>query len=213
MKEKIKFSAARARKFQEIISKNIIIKKLDSVPKRVAGIDASYKKEIGIGSAVVYDLMSKKIVERVVVKDLIKIPYIPGFLAYRELPLVLKAFFSLKNKPELLLIDGHGRAHPRKAGLASHVGYLLKIPTIGVAKKLLVGEELKKGDKTYILYKNEIVGVVHEKDNKKLFVSIGNLITLEESYQIIDMLRVNRRLPIPLDEADTLTKRYVKNEI
>jgi deoxyribonuclease V len=112
-------------------------------------------------------------------------PYIPGFLSFREIPLVIKAFEKLTTTPNLVLVDGQGFAHPRRIGFASHLGLFLGIPTIGCAKSRLIGEfetpGVTRGSFTDLTDGSEVVGaVVRTKDRvKPLFISIGNMINLD----------------------------------
>lgn len=114
-------------------------------------------------------------------------PYIPGFLSFREMPLAIEAFEKLRITPDLVMVDGQGLAHPRRFGIASHLGLFLNLPTIGCAKSHLIGEyEMPAeagGSYTYISDKGEIIGaVVRTKDHvKPVFVSTGNKISLDDA--------------------------------
>lgn len=114
-------------------------------------------------------------------------PYIPGFLSFREMPLAIKAFEKLNITPDLVMVDGQGIAHPRRFGIASHLGLFLNLPTIGCAKSPLIGEyempASASGSYTYITDKDETIGaVVRTKDKvKPVFVSIGSRISLDDA--------------------------------
>jgi deoxyribonuclease V len=140
-------------------------------------------------------------------------PYIPGYLSFREGPAILAAFRKMTTLPDLLLFDGQGIAHPRRAGIASHLGVLLNIPTIGCAKSRLVGESEKpapeKGAWSPLYYKDEVVGavLVTRSGCKPLFISPGHLITLQEAIKVVLHLTPRFRLPEPIRAADSLSKR------
>ena len=139
-------------------------------------------------------------------------PYVPGLLGFREAPCVIRTFGKLREHCDMIMIDGHGLAHPRGFGLACHVGVLLDIPAIGVAKKCLYGTfvepGLKKGEKALIRGKNsEIVGVaLRTRDRvKPVFVSVGNRTNLDTAVMIA--LECSRGLRIP--EPTRLADKYV----
>ncbi len=150
-------------------------------------------------------------------KSKIELPYIPGFLAFREAPNLIKAYAKLQSKPDLIMVDGHGIAHPRGLGIASHLGVLLNTPTIGVAKKVLVGSfempERIKGSFSDLLWKEKKIGyALRTKDKvKPVFISPGNLISFDESLEItINTLR-NHKLPEPTRLADLYSKKLKIN--
>lgn len=130
---------------------------------------------------VVFD--GKRVISKTIVEGIVNTPYIPGLLAMRELELMLKAFEKSNIKPDILLIDGHGQAHPRLCGIAMHVGQELDIPSIGVGKKLLVGEfsypAPRRGAFESIIYKSRVVGyALRTKDGvKPVFVSAGHKVS------------------------------------
>lgn len=144
----------------------------------------------------------------------IELPYIPGFLAFREIPNLLKTFSKIENQPDLIMVDGNGIIHPRGLGIASHLGVELGIPTIGVAKKLLYGNftppGLTKGHYTDIITKTgEVIGYAYRsKDNvNPVFVSPGHLVTLQSSLEIFKMTLKKHKLPEPTRIADKYSKQ------
>jgi deoxyribonuclease V len=134
-------------------------------------------------------------------------PYVPGLLSFREIPAVLKALKNLPLRPDLLMCDAQGRAHPRRFGLACHVGVLLDIPAIGVAKSLLVGDHrppgFKRGGSARLVYKGEVVGrVLRTRDDvKPVFVSVGHRVTLEQAVRWTLRCCRGVRLPEPTRRA------------
>ncbi len=197
-------------KLQKEMRKLVTEKLLNKKVRFIGGADVSTTKfsKIGFGGIVVLDLENKlEFVDSSVVSDEIEIPYIPGLLGFREVPILLKAYSKLKIKPDLIIVDGQGKIHPRGFGLACHLGVELNCPTIGCAKSHLCGsfEQPPKirGSKTPIILKEEIVGyALITKDNvNPVFVSVGNLITLEESVKIILNTSPEYRLPEPIRKA------------
>lgn len=207
-------------------SKNIIIEKLKNKPRRICGVDVAYweyeGKEFGVCSAIVYDVVDRKIVEKVSRLSIISFPYISGFLGFRECELELNTINCLKSKIDLLMVDGNGMLHPRKAGEAVQLGVELEIPTIGVAKSYLKIDGMEynnlgtsRGSYVDLRIKDETVGkALRTMDNTKpVFVSIGNKITLDEATEIVlELCDSKSHIPIPTRIADIethlLRKRY-----
>lgn len=207
-------------------SKNIIIEKLKNKPRRICGVDIAYweyeGKEFGVCSAIVYDVVDRKIVEKVSRLSTISFPYISGFLGFRECELELNTINCLKSKIDLLMVDGNGVLHPRKAGEAVQLGVELEIPTIGVAKSYLKIDGMEynnlgtsRGSYVDLRIKDETVGkALRTMDNTKpVFVSIGNKITLDEATEIVlELCDSKSHIPIPTRIADIethlLRKRY-----
>ncbi len=207
-------------KLQEKMRKLVIEKPLNKKMRFIAGADVSTSKfsKRGYGGMVVFDLENKlKIVDSSVVSDEIEIPYIPGLLGFREVPILLKAYSKLKVKPDLIIVDGQGKIHPRGFGLACHLGVELNCPTVGCAKSLLCGtfeQPLKvRGSKSPVIFKEEIVGyALTTKDNvKPVFISIGNLVTLDEAVEIILKVTPKYRLPDPIREAHKIVNEKRKH--
>ena len=133
-----------------------------------------------------------------------KIPYVPGFLSYRELPVMVKAYGRLKKKPELMMVDGQGIAHPRGLGLASHAGIILRIPTIGCAKSHLYGDytmpAAERGSYKYLQKERKKIGLVlRTRSNvKPLFISPGHLVDLRDCHRFVLLTTTNYRIPEPI---------------
>ena len=141
-------------------------------------------------------------------------PYIPGLLSFREIPVLLDAIARLRSRPQLLVVDGHGIAHPRRFGIASHLGVVADVPTIGCAKSRLTGKHEEPGplpgDCSPLLSRDgELIGrVVRTKARTRpLFVSIGHKIGLETAVEIVLRCLRGYRLPEPTRLADRLSKR------
>lgn len=139
-------------------------------------------------------------------------PYIPGLLSFREAPLLLGALAKIKREPDIILFDGQGIAHPRRMGIATHLGLFLEKPTIGCAKSLLVGKYLhpggRKGSYSLLEDKGEVIGaaVRTRKEKKPVFVSPGDGIDLMTSIEIVLRCTGRYRLPEPLRQAHLLVK-------
>lgn len=177
--------------------------------KTVAGVDISLKDE-GQAAVVVLSFPELEVVDRVIGTRKVTFPYVPGFLSFREAPLLLSALEKLKVQPDLLMLDGQGYAHPRRFGIACHIGIILDMPTIGCAKSVLVGHYKEpgpeRGDQSPMLDKGEVVGVVlrTKLKTKPMFISIGNQIDLPTAVDLV--LRCGRGYRLP--ETTRLADKY-----
>ena len=153
----------------------------------VAGVDIGLKKDTAIASVVVLSFPQLQVVDRVVTASPVRFPYIPGLLSFREIPPLLTAFDQLQTVPDLVIVDGQGIAHPRRFGLASHLGLILDRPTIGCAKSRLWGRytepNAEQGAYTYLIDKEEVIGAaVRTRTNVRVvYVSIGHRISLDSA--------------------------------
>jgi deoxyribonuclease V len=181
----------------------------------VAGVDAGYRDDIAHAAVVVVDLKDLKTVEKAVAAKPVAFPYVPGMLSFREGPVILKALGKLETPPDLLMIDGQGIAHPRRFGIASHIGVLLDIPSIGCAKTRLLGDYEEppptRGSISYLTDGKETIGAVVRTRTgvKPVFVSIGHLMDLNDSIQILLKSCQGYRLPEPIRRADHLSKKQI----
>jgi len=182
--------------------------------KRIAAVDVAYSDDKAKAVVCIFSFPDLNLLEKRVVIDKIRFSYIPEFLSFREGPLILKAFKKIRLEPDLILFDGQGIMHPRRMGIATHLGIVLNKPTIGCAKNHLYGEfELpgeKRGDYSFVYDKKnkEKIGVVlrTRKGVKPVFVSIGFKINLDTAIEIILKVTKKYRLPEPLRSAHHLTK-------
>jgi deoxyribonuclease V len=181
----------------------------------IAGADISYNKysETVYAGIVVLSLPDLRIIESAGVRSIAKFPYVPGLLSFREAPSVLEAWEKLKTKPDVLMLDGQGIAHPRRFGIACHIGVLLGWPTIGCAKSILVGKYgelgLEAGSQTPLIDKGEQVGVALRTKNKvsPVYVSPGHLIDLDSSVDLVLRSITKYRLPETTRQAHLLVNR------
>lgn len=213
-------SPEEAVEIQKNLREKIITENELGEVRYIAGADISCNRSSPLGYAVVVVMTfpDLEIVEEKRVEAEIKFPYIPGFLAFREAPILLKAFEKLKIEPDLIIFDGQGIAHPRGMGIASHLGIILNKPTIGCAKSKLLGTYKEpgknEGDFSYLYSPQEadnVIGaVVRTKLNTKpVFVSIGHKIDLQTSIKFILACRRGYRIPEPTRIAHNLVSAII----
>ncbi|ARD47491.1 endonuclease V [Sporosarcina sp. P33] len=186
----------------------------------IAGVDVAYWEdegiEWGVCSIIVIDYAAKTVIEEVNSTQVVTVPYIPGYLAFRELPLVIEAAQKLTHAPDLFMFDGNGFLHPRHMGIATHASFFLNKPTIGIAKSYLkiadAEFEMPKnraGSYADIIINKEVYGRVlrTHQDVKPIFVSCGNYIDLPTATAITkELINSESRLPIPVRLADLATR-------
>ena len=204
------FDVKKARLIQKIFSKKVLFKKIDlEKVVYVGGVDVSYKDNQATVVAVILNFKTLNVLEVKKLKLKTYFPYIPTLLAFREAPPIFKVVKTLTIQPDVLMVEGHGIAHPFGCGLACHVGVVLKMPTIGVAKKLLFGKMGKyKENKAPIFWDKKIVGmaIIPKPQSKPIYVSVGNLITLNQAVKIVEKCIKKGRMPEPLRLAHLFTK-------
>ncbi|MBW2966770.1 endonuclease V [Candidatus Woesearchaeota archaeon] len=191
------------------LAKKIVIKDEFDEIKLVAGVDQTFIGNEIISAVVVCDYKTMGIVEKKYAVVKATFPYIPSFLSYREGAAIVEAFSKLENNPDVLLVDGHGISHPRRIGLASHVGLLLDIPSIGIAKNLLCG--YVKGDKIIIGEKTCGFTLIAKEYASPLFVSPGHKVGLKNSLEIVkNCVNLPHKLPEPLHLAHKYANKIRK---
>ncbi|MBB6005703.1 deoxyribonuclease V [Arcicella rosea] len=194
--------------------------RLPSAIKYIAGVDVAYHEVLQkmVGGIVVLDAETLEVVETALHEMEISFPYIPGLFSFREIPPLLEAYKKLNIKPDLIVCDAHGLAHPQGVGMATHLGIELDIPTIGCAKKRLVGyydkEALgtQRGDSQSLIWDSQEAGkALRTQDNiKSMFVSIGHKISLETACEWVLKLCPNYRLPETTRAVDHLVNQVLK---
>jgi deoxyribonuclease V len=166
-------------------------------PRFLCGIDVAYDGDTAFVAAAIFDVANGEIIETATVVDNVSTKYVPGFLGFREGPLLVRIAEEMGSRPDAFLIDGQGVAHPRKFGLACHVGLALDKPTIGVAKSRLYG----RSNQGKILDSGgEIIGRILTAGNRKFYVSVGHRISLETASDLVEKSIVNGH-PSPLRQA------------
>ena len=196
----------QAKAIQLELKDRIRLRKLESPIRFVAGCDVSYSKqtEMCFAAVAVFKFPELNIVEQTEASGTINFPYVPGYLTFREAPILLKAFEKLEQAPDLVLFDGQGIAHPRQMGLAAHLGLILDLPSIGCAKSVLIGDfeqpEDIQGSWTELIYRNKVIGaVVRTRDRvKPLFISPGYKITIDEAIEWVLRACTKYRIPEPI---------------
>lgn len=190
-----------ARHIQNELRNRVVREDRFGVIGRVAGVDLGFRQDVARASVVVLTFPDLQPVDGVVAESQVQFPYIPGLLSYREIPPLLKAFEQLDTEPDLIIVDGQGIAHPRRFGIASHLGVILDIPTIGCAKSRLSGKYgvlLKEaGSVAYLHDKEEIIGAaVRTRANvKEVYVSIGHRVSLDSAISLTLACCRKYRLP------------------
>ena len=172
-------------------------------PRRVAGVDVGFEAQGSVTRAAVavLDFPSLKPLEEAVARQPTRFPYVPGLLSFREIPAILQALEQLAQPPDLLLCDGQGLAHPRRFGLACHLGLLTDIPAIGVAKSRLIGRHgalpVEKGAWVPLTLQGEVIGAVLRTRSgvKPLYISIGHRISLESAIHYVLACTTRYKLP------------------
>lgn len=180
----------------------------------VAGADVAYSRRSHrlYAAVVVVEMESLRPVAQSTVTARARFPYIPGLFTFREAPPLLAAFRRLRQRPDVILFDGHGLAHPRRFGLACHVGLLLDTPSIGCAKSRLVGEHgplaPERGACTELRFEGEVVGAAVRTRTgvQPVYVSVGHRVTLEEAIELVLATTGRFRIPEPIRLAHQATR-------
>jgi len=200
-------------RLQERLRERVVLSDRLGRIQYVAGADMAFDPEtqVAFGGVIVYRFPDLEEVERRMARRKLRFPYVPGLLSFRECPILMAALARLHTRPDLILIDGHGRAHPRLFGIACHVGVLFDLPAIGCGKSLLVGGYTepgwRAGSATPLDYHGERVGVVlRTRDRvKPIYVTQGNRVSLDTAVKLVRKCLDGYRIPKPTREAD----RYV----
>ena len=184
--------------------------------KTIAASDVAYSDSEAYGVAVVFSYPDLKLVEEKTAKAKVTFPYVPGYLTFREGPILLKAILKLETVPDVFLFDGQGIAHPLRMGEAAHLGILLGRASIGCAKSRLYGEYKepgkKKGSYSYLLKDDKKLGVAlrTREGTRPIFVSPGYMIDLKSSIKIVLGCTTKYRIPEPLRYAHSESVRHAK---
>jgi deoxyribonuclease V len=209
----------KAAEIQNVLAAKIRLKGSRKPPAIVAGADISFEKHSShaFAGVVLLEFPSLKVVDEFTLADELTFPYIPGFLSFREAPILLKLFRKVRPAPDLIFFDGQGIAHPRKLGLACHMGLFLDRPAIGCAKTRLIGEYeepgRKKGSFSDLLDKehNVLGAVLRSREScKPIFISVGHQINLDTAIQRTLECTTRYRIPEPTRLAHHLVNAMRK---
>ena len=197
-------STQEAVRLQEALRTKVVVQPLPQENiSTIAGVDASFGKDVIHAAAVLLDFATQVSIEQATVQLPLTFPYVPGLLSFREAPAVLEALGRLHKQPDVLLVDGHGVAHPRRFGLACHLGVWLDIASIGCAKSILVGEHAPLGEEAgssaELIADEEVVGLaVRTRQHvKPVYISIGHRVDLDSARRILLSCTRGYRLPEP----------------
>ena len=199
----------------KVVPRGTIRRKL----RRVAGLDCSVGRDGHVhGTAVVCEAPDWHVIEAVTASAPAPMPYVPGLLSFREAPILLEALRKLRTTPDLVLVDGHGIAHPRGLGLAAHLGLHIDVPVVGVGKSVLVGTfgraGKKYGDWRPLEWKRKRIGLALTTKGgvKPVFVSVGNRIGLLPAARAVLATCTRYRLPEPIRHADRLSRKAARGD-
>lgn len=181
-------------------------------PRWIAGVDVSHNRKTGYSraAAVIMSFPELEPSETAIEEQLTRFPYVPGLLSFRETPVVLDAFQKLSIEPDLVFVDGHGRAHPRRFGIACHLGLWLQLPTIGIGKSRLCGAfqepSLERASRTDLVHQEEVIGQVLRTRRRvqPIFVSVGFGLPLGRCVEWTLKVSPRYRIPEPIRQADRL---------
>lgn len=196
-------SPSEARALQNELRSQVITEDRFETPRLLAGVDVGFESQGTITRAAVAVMSFPKLapVDQAIARQPTRFPYVPGLLSFREIPAILQALQQLKQPPDMLLCDGQGLAHPRRFGLACHLGLLTDIPSIGVAKSRLIGTHADlpetKGAWVPLLDKGEIIGAVLRTRDRinPLYISVGHRISLQSAIHYVLACTTRYKLP------------------
>ncbi len=197
---------------QKELADRVRFQPLPANPRLIAGADVAILKRSNelLAGIVIWDLQDTKVIEQVVVRSPAAFPYVPGLLSFREAPAVLEAFSRLTHTPDIAMFDGQGIAHPRRLGLASHLGIVLDIPSVGCAKSRLIGDyeepDKERGHWSDLTDHDELIGAVLRTRTsvKPLYISVGHRADLPSAIDLVLRCAIKYRLPEPTRLAHQL---------
>lgn len=206
-------SPDKAIRIQEALASKVKMVPVEEPVETVAGIDVSIRGDMAQAAIAVLQLPELEVVDETTYRCKVPFPYVPGLLSFRETPAILPALKQLTVRPDVLMTDSQGYAHPRRFGLACHLGVLLDWPALGVAKSRLVGMpqgelEAEKGARVPLLDEDEQIGVVlrTRTEVNPVYVSVGHRMTLDEAVQLTLDCSPRYKIPEPTRQAHRLSR-------
>ena len=207
-------SADEARSLQRELAGQVVLEDQFTEIRYVAGVDMAINENNGMARAavVLFSYPDLAVLEKHIYEEPLRMAYMPGLLSFREMPALLGALQQLKQSPDLVMADGHGIAHPRRLGIATHLGLWIDTPTIGCAKSILVGTHEPVGeavgDWSPLVYRRDVIGAVlrTRAKVKPMYISPGHKISLESSIKYVLACGRGYRLPETTRQADKLSK-------
>jgi len=203
----------RARQVQVHLLKKLKLVPLERPPHLLAAVDAAFTDELVMAAVCLFSFPELELLEEQTGAEPVKFPYIPGFLSFREGPAIYQTILKLRQKPDLLLVDGQGIAHPRRLGIATFLGIILRTPSIGCAKSHLVGDfrmpARSGGSYTELTNRGELVGYVLRSRTavRPIFISPGHLVSHQDALELVRNCLRGFRVPEPLRRAHQLTQK------
>ncbi len=213
-------TAAEARRIQSALRAQVELRDRLGPVRLIAGADVAFdlERKLAFAGVVVLRLPDLQEVERAAAVRPLDFPYVPGLLSFREAPALLAAFARLRTWPDLLFFDGHGYAHPRRFGIACHLGLLLDRPSLGCAKSLLVGEHAQPaaaaGSRTPLRHHGETIGVAlrTRRGIKPVYISTGHRVSLSTAVRFALTACDGFRIPRPTRLADHFVAAVKRGE-
>lgn len=207
-----RFNLSKARTLQRLVASRRIEKDDFPTPiELIAGVDVAYGKDVAVGAAVVLKLGSLEVVEARVHIGKIYFPYMPTLLSFREFPPIRNALMKLNSHPSIIFVNGQGVAHPYRCGLATYLGVIMNVATIGVAKSKLCGKVGGyQGDVAPLIDNGEVIGValLPSPSLRPIYVSVGNKVSLGTAIALVrKVLKPGGKMPEPIRQADLLARR------
>ena len=189
---------------RKLSKKVLVANTLPNEVRLVAGLDVAYRGDVGFGALAVYDVRKRAFVEVLVEPTIVRIPYIPSLLSFREAPPMLKVLSKAQVAADVYLVNGLGALHPDGCGLASYIGVVTNVPTIGVTKGLLRGNYTFSRRGGYEFIANErgvVLGARIRLNKRSLYVTVGHMVSAERAVEVVHPLLGKSYLPIPLLKA------------
>jgi deoxyribonuclease V len=208
----------RLREEQEELASKVSLEDGIKEVRSVGGVDVAYKDDKAFAACVVMDSEGTSVIEERKLSGKVSFPYVSTYLSYRELPMVKKVYANLKEKPDVLMVDGNGILHPRRIGIASHAGIEMNIPTIGVAKRLLLGRlgkvPEKIGDFGSVLHDGAVLGMAlkSSKSENYVYISPGHMVSMRTSLELSRKLCFHR-VPEPIRRAHRMASELKRNRV